>query len=75
MLSNVFRCPAAIKRRVNKEQNLIARVNKKQNIEVDSPDSSGDEVKYNVSFPLSPLDAVLPIPNFNFLVKNNFFFA
>ena len=46
-------------------------MNKKQNIEIDSPASSGGEGKYNDSFPLPPLDAALSIPKREFF----FFFA
>jgi hypothetical protein len=50
------------------------RVNKKQNVEVDSPASSGGQGKYMKcdSFTWPPLEATLSILNFSLFLKNNF---
>jgi hypothetical protein len=50
-------------------------VSKKQNVEIDSPASSGGQEKYvkYASVPWPPLEAALPIFNVSFfLLKNNF---
>jgi hypothetical protein len=50
------------------------KASQKQNVETYSLASSGGQEKYvkYVSFPWSPLEAVLSIFNFNFFVKNYF---
>jgi hypothetical protein len=58
-----------------KNKIFLARVNKKKNVEVDSPASSGRQGKYikYVSLPLPPLDAPLTIYNISFFFVKNIF--
>ena len=65
MASNLFR------RATNHNQ----RVNKKQNIDIYSPASSGGKWKYKkyVSFPWSPFEAILSILNISFFCYKNIF--
>jgi hypothetical protein len=61
---------------MNKKQNFLACVNKKQNDEIDSAASSGGQRKYMkyVNFPWPPLRAARSILNFTlFFAKNNVF--
>ena len=54
-----------------RNQNFLARVYNKQNIEINSPASSRVEVKYlkRVSFPWPPPEATLSIRKFILLLK------
>jgi hypothetical protein len=72
MLRNYFQRSTDSKKRVNKGQNFLAFVNKEQNVEIDSPASSGGKGKYTkyVNFPWPPLEAALSI--FNVFFKQFF---
>jgi hypothetical protein len=52
----------------------MRRVNRKENVGIDSPASSGKKEKYtkHVSLPLALVDAALSILNVSFLLKSNF---
>ena len=65
MLGNFFRISTDNKQRINTKQSFIALLNKKQNVEIESPASSGGQGKYTkyFSFPRSPLEAELSIFN------------
>jgi len=54
-----------------RKKSYIARVNKKRNCEIDSPNPSGSQMKYmNISFPWSPSEAAMSNFNFRFFVQN-----
>ena len=55
-----------------RSKSFVARLNKKQNVEIDSAASSGVEGKQIIAFLWPPLEAALPI--FNIKVFDNFFF-
>jgi len=46
MLGNFFRCSAGHKQRVNNTNSVLAHVNKKHSVEIDSSASSGGQGKY-----------------------------
>jgi hypothetical protein len=56
-------------------KSFLARVNKIQNVEIDSAASSGGQGKYvkHVSFPWPPLEAAFLIFNARLFVKKQFF--
>jgi hypothetical protein len=67
MLGNFFRKLTDVRMR---NKSFIARVNKKQNLEMDIPASCGGRGKYMkyVSFPWPPLEASLSAFKFSFLL-------
>jgi hypothetical protein len=73
MLVNLIRRLKDHKQRVNKNKSFLARVNKKQKVEIDSAASYWGQGKYMkcVNFPWPPFEAALSILNFVFLLKNN----
>jgi len=75
MLGNFFRRSADPKQRVNKTINILALVNKKHNVEIDSPASSGGQGKYMkyVNFSWSPPEAAVPFLNVGPLLIKNIF--
>jgi hypothetical protein len=59
---------------LKRNKSHVARVNKKHNVEIDSPTPSGCQMKYlKVSLPWPPPEAALSIFNFSFFVKTVFF--
>jgi hypothetical protein len=52
MLGNFFRISTYDKQRVNKHSSFPPILNKKQNVEINSPASSGDQEKYMKYFSL-----------------------
>jgi len=76
VLGNFFWGSAGTKQRVNKTKNTLALVNKKHNVEIDSPASSGGQGKcvIYVNLSWSPPEAAVPVLNVSpLLIKNNFF--
>jgi hypothetical protein len=59
---------------IKKNKSFLTRVNKKQNVELDSPVSSGVQRNYMkyVRFSWPPLEAALPLYNFSFFLLKQF---